>query len=509
VTVASTALAAAPVHPAARATGGTEGVAATRNALTLGTTMLAGMAVSLLVRLSMVRVLGPELFGQFRFAEIAAEMIFVGLTLGVDTLLRREAALDPARARGLLRALLVLRVVGGAILMTVIAAALALLERGGTVVGLFLVLGAAQFLIVLNNSYTALEHATGRVAWIAQVTLLFKLLWAALVLAAARWAPSALLFALALLVVEALRLLRLGSRHAGMRDEGPRPDLRSAGGAALQSLPFFVNFLAYSLYARVGIWWLGATSANEEVGWYGAASTLAAIAMLGMPLISWVLVPASTRTAQRDPEEAARLFEGALRLALLVAVPISLVVGLAAPTWVRLLFGDAYLKAAPALQLLAPTFTLAYVATVGSIRLIHQERVRALASVSMAGLVLSVALNALLIPWGARVLGPGGGAAGAAAATLATEAAVTGALLGLGRFGPWSPPLRRTVAGLALGAGCAVAGWTLSNDPRLAGALATAAFLSGLLATRAISLHDLDFFRSVLRRTNHDAPVSP
>ena len=507
--MASSAALTAPVSQAPLAAGVTEGVAATRNALTLGATMLVGMAVSLLVRLAVVRALGPEAFGQFRFAEIAAEMVFVGLTLGVDTLLRREAALDPARAHGFLRAILLLRVVAGAVLVTLIAAALALLERGGAVVGLFLVLGAAQFLIVLNNSYTALEHATGRVAWVARVTLLFKLLWAALVLAAARWAPSAILFALALLAVEALRLVRLGARQARVGHGGPRPDLRTAGGAALQSLPFFVNFLAYSLYARVGVWWLGATSASQEVGWYGAASTLAALAMLGMPLISWVLVPASTRAARRDPEEAARLFEGALRLALLVAVPVSLAVGLAAPAWVRLLFGDAYLAAAPALQLLAPTFTLAYVATVGSIRLIQQDRVGALASVSVAGLVLSLALNAVLIPWGARVLGPGGGATGAAAATLLTEVAVTVALLGLGRFGPWSASLRRTVAGLALGAVGAAAAWAIQADPRLVGVLAAAAFVCGLLASRAVSPTDLDFFRSVLRRTKHDAPVSP
>jgi len=508
MSMASSAALTAPVSQAPLAVGVSEGVAATRNALTLGATMVVGMAVSLLVRLAVVRALGPELFGQLRFAEIAAEMVFIGLTLGVDTLLRREAALDPARAYGFLRAILVLRVVVGAVLLSVIAVGLAILERGGAVVGLFLVLGAAQFLLVLNNSYTALEHASGRVAWVARVTLLFKLLWAALVLAAARWAPSALLFALALLAVEALRLLRLGARHAGTRPDGPRPDLRAAGTAALQSLPFFVNFLAYSLYARLGVWWLGFTAASQEVGWYGAASTLAALAMLGMPLISWVLVPASTRVGRRDPGEAARLFEGALRLALLAAVPVSLAVGLAAPAWVRLLFGDAYLEAAPALRLLAPTFTLAYVATVGSIRLIQQDRVAALASVSVAGLVLSLALNAVLIPWGTRSLGPGGGATGAAAATLLTEVAVTAALLGMGRFAPWSPSLRRTVVGLAVGAVGAASGWTLSADPRLASALAAAAFVFGLLASRAVSPTDLDFFRSVLRRPKHDSPVS-
>jgi O-antigen/teichoic acid export membrane protein len=481
-----------------------EGVLATRNALTLGGTMVAGMAISLLVRLAVVRLLGPEAFGQLRFAESTAELLFIGLTLGVDTLLRREAAVDPTAARGYLRALLGIRVIGGAVLLTLIGAALALSGQGTYTITLFAVLGTAQLLIVLNNSYSAIEHATGRVGWIARFTLAFKLLWAALVLGVLLVAPSGLAFAAVLLGVEALRLARLSRRNP--RDtSGARPDLRVAAAAAIASLPFFIHYLAHSLYARLGVWWLGASGAGSEVGWYGAASTIAAVAMLGMPLISWVLVPAAAREGARGDSGLESLFTGALRMALLVAVPLSAVIGLAAPFWVRVLFGDAYTEAAGALRSLAPTFTLAYVATICSVILVQRQQVKRMAVVSVAGLALSLTLNALLVPAGEASGVSGGAANGAALATLLTEVAVTVTLLRLTWTGSWGRPLARTAAGLTVAVVLAAVLASLPVYPLGAAAAAAGSAVLVLAATRAVTAADIDFCRSVVRSRRHRA----
>lgn len=485
-----------------------EGVTATRNALTLGGTMVAGMGISLIVRLALVRLLGPESFGQLRFAESAAEMLFVGLTLGVDTLLRREAAVDAAGAHVYLRAITYLRILGGGVLLAAITTTLVLTGQAGDLVTLFGVLALAQFAMVLNNSYAALEHASGRVAWISGLTLRFKLTWAVLAVIVLWLIPSALGFALVLLAVESAKLYRLGSRHTRRFGGAPRPDLRIAVTATMASLPFFVNYLAYSIYARLGVWWLGGTAASQEVGWYGAASTVAAVAMMGMPLISWVLVPACARAGQEGPDGAVPLIDGALRMSLLIAVPISAMLGLAAPFWVQLLFGDAYGEAADALQALAPTFALAYVATVCSVSLIQQDRVRALAGISVAGLVLSLALNAVLIPWGAGAFGQGGAATGAAYATLATEIAVTGGLLRLSRTGFRWGSLTRTVAALAAATSAAAFVGGLVAPSWLAAPAAAATFAGIVWASGAVTPADIHFFRSVLRRTHHHAPTS-
>lgn len=482
-----------------------ESVQATRNALTLGVTLVGGMALGTVVRLFLVRLLGPDAFGQLRFAENTAELLFIALTLGVDTVIRREAALSPERVRTYVWGLLVLRLGAGVLLLGGLAAGLAVWGQGKSVIAVFAVLGLAQLLIVLNNSYTALEHASGRVGWIARVSLQFKLLWAALAILVLLVLPSGLAFACVLLVVETLRFTALTVRSGRTIGIERRPDLRIAAAAALASLPFFINFLAYSLYARIGVWWLGATVGAREIGWYGAAATLAAVAMIGMPLVSWVLIPSSTRATRHDAASLGPLFGGALRMALLLAVPISLAAAGWAPFWLRVLFDDAYLPATGALRALAPTFTLAYVASIASINLIQQERIRTVAVVSAGGLLVSVLANALLIPWGAAHLGTGGGATGAACATLFTEVVVTAVLLRLSWSGAWGRALRRTASGLAAASlGAAVPALAFAGAPLLAALASTAAFASVLLLTRTVTAADAEFCRAVItKRKKH------
>jgi O-antigen/teichoic acid export membrane protein len=481
-----------------------EGVVATRNALTLGVTLIIGMALSLFVRLFLVRLLGPEAFGELRFAENAAEMLFIGLTLGVDTIIRREAAVAPQRARSYLWGLLVLRLAGGAVLLSAIGTGLALSGYSRGTIMLFCVLGVAQVLMVLNNSYSALEHASGQVGWIARVTLLFKLLWAGMAIVVLLLIPSGIGFAAVFLGVEALRFVRLSVRSSRRHGIDFRPDLRVAGFAAVASLPFFVHYLAHSLYARLGVWWLGGSVGDLEVGWYGAAATLAAIAMLGMPLVSWVLVPSSARVARHAGDGLGPLIGGALRMALLVAVPVSLLFALWAPLWLTLLFGEAYLPAVGALRALAPTFTLAYVATICSISLIQRERIRTVAVVSIAGLAVSVALNAVLIPWGARTGAMGGAAAGAAYATLVTEVLVTAVMIRLSWDPSWKGPLLRTAGGLTLAVLGAISAKVILSDS--AAALASVAvFGIALLVTRAVGTNDIEFCRSVMKGRKHHA----
>ena len=428
-----------------------EPLRAARNALALGTALAVTSAIAMAVRLLVPRVLGPAAFGELRLAESFAEMVFVILTFGVDMQLRREAAVDPSRAKRYLMGLAVWRISIGAVVITSLLAILRATGAGTGVITVFVLLAIGQLLLVLNNSWAAYEHAAGDVRWLARTNFGVKLLWAGAMLAALGGLRSGLGVALAGLVVEAIRcgwLTTRAIRHHGL---GLRPDVRLAGTAILTSLPFFVHLLAYSLYARLGVGWLGAISTDLEVGLFGAASTFAGIALIGMPLLSWVLVPSAARAAAQSPAHMDTLVAGALRASLLVAVPIVLVFAGAAAPLLSLVFGPDYAPAAPALRVLAPTFGLAYVSTVCAIALLQQGRVWTVASISIAGLALTVALDAVLIPWGMASLGDAGGAQGAAWATLVTEVLVTVVLAACSPRSWQNVQLVRTVGALAAG----------------------------------------------------------
>lgn len=474
-------------------------LSAARDAVTLGSSLAVTTAVAFVVRMLVPRVLGPEAFGEYRLAEATAEILFVVLTFGVDLQMRREAALDPSRARGYLSGLTVLRVAVGMLGIAVIAAVLRAAGSGEAVLWLFSLIAAWQVLLVLNNSYAAFEHAAGDVGWIARVNVGTKVLWAAAVVGVLAAWPAGIAVAAVGLAVEALRFVWLTARGARRHGWALRPDMRLAWAAILASVPFFVNLVAHSLYARIGTGWVAASATDAEVGLYGAAGNLASIALLGMPLLFWVLVPAAARADAGAPGEMDGLVASALRVSFLVTVPIAVVSYLGAGTWLRLLFGEAYAPAAPVLQILTPTFVLTYASTISAIALIQRGRIWTVAAVSVTGVVTTVLLAAILVPWGARSLGTAGAAQGAAWATLATEAAVALALGWAYGSGWRNRALWRTIAAVAGGVVAAAAATALLPGSAVF-PVAALAFAAVVVIAGGVDRDDMRFCRQAIGR---------
>lgn len=478
-----------------------ETILAAQNALKLGTSLAVTAGTALIIRLLIPRFLGPGAFGELRLAESFAEMLFVVLTFGVDMQLRRDAAVDASEARRYLAGLTALRL-GLAVLG--VAGTMAVLRAIGSsdrVILLFVVTAMAQVFLVLNNSYAALEHAAGDVSWVARANVAAKLLWGVATLAVLVSAASALGLAVTALSVEMLRFAWFTARGVRQHQLTLRPDVRLAAGAVMASMPFFVNALAHNLYARVGTGWLAAVSSDVEVGLYGAASNLASIALLGMPLLSWVLVPSTARAAAQSERQRDALVAGALRLSILLGVPMAAAFHVGADLWLRLLFGQEFAAAAQVLRVMAPTVGLAYISTVCAIALIQRGQTWTVAGISIAGVAVTVALDALLIPWGVRTLGAAGGAQGAAWATLGTEVVVTIALGALSRSSWNEPRLLRTTAAMAGGLGAVALSARLAPLHGLGPvAIAAVIFTGAVLIIGGVNREDLAFCRRVVAR---------
>jgi O-antigen/teichoic acid export membrane protein len=490
-------------------THGLENLRAARNAVTLGSTLALSLGIALLVRLMVPRTLGPASFGELRFAENAAEMVFVALTLGVDMVIRRDVAVAPEKAGLYVWGFLVVRVLAGALLIVGLAAVMGMSSSGIHRVQLFAVLAVAELLVVLNESYSAFEQSGKNVGWIAKVNLVCRLVWALLSVGVLLLIPSGFAFACALLAAEAFRFFWLTARSAKRYGIPNRIDLKPALGAIAVSVPFCLNSIAYNLYGRMGTWFLASACGDREVGWYGAASNLSSIAMLGMPLLAWVLVPSSMRAAHRSDEELGNLVGSTLRVTLIVSVVLALVFGIGASFWIQVLFGSAYAPATTALRVLAPTMALAYVSTVCALDLIARNRIWHVAIISMGGIALAAGFNLVLIRWGAHAMGAGGGAMGAAWATLLSETVITAVIVGLDWRRAWNTTLARTGSGLALGSAvaCACVGLQ-SHFGVLVLALAPVCFIAMMLTTRAVGAEDVAFCRAVLsgmRRQSHAA----
>ncbi len=482
-------------------------VRAARAALTLGTSLIVGIAFSMAVRVALPRALGPTRFGEYRLVETVAELVLILLTLGLDTALRRDVARDPSTASSQLANVIALRSRGGWMLILLIGTGFWLTGATAERLALFGLLATAQLVLSLNNTHAAVAHATGDVSWNAASSVIGRASWALLSIGVLAVAPSPLLVAAAFLVVEVLRFFVQTRRSATLYPtEVSRPNFRLAMGSAVASLPLFVNFLAHNLYGRLGTWWLGFSAPAAEVGWYGAAANISSAALIGMPLVTWVLLPAASRDSTTSAEESDQLVVGALRVALLVATPAALLLAALSPSLVSLFFGAAFLPAAPALQLLAPTIALAYGSTVCAVSLIQRGKDRTVATVSVAGLVLSVVLNALLVHPGA----PGDAATRAALSALVTEVVVTIVLARFAWRAAWTAPLARATIGIATGVAAATLATHAVPDAGMVitGSVAALAYLLSLIAAGAVGMPDVRFARQVFTRGSSRAVLA-
>ncbi len=398
---------------------------AVRNAVTLGGSLLLTWGIALGVRLMMPRYLGPDAFGVVNFADALTATAFVLIGLGLDTYIRKEVSVDPARANAFFAGATAVRVVGAVLLSLGIQAFLVLTDRPRETWLLVHLYGVAAFFTTMNFSLGALLHARGTVNGLSVLNIVSKVVWGTgtmltVVLGWPLWGlPAALVISEVLKLVVSLALVQ---RHLAL---SWRIDVRGLKAALWASLPIFINVAAHTIYSKLDVSIVAVVAGDREVAWYGSANLLAGLALMVTPVIGWVLLPLFARARARSDEEYTLVMRRSLELVLVVAVPTTLFMALGAREWLTWLYGAAYAPAAPALRILSSIFVLTYVAILSSNALILTGRAWAQAVISLSGLVLNPLMNAFLIKRCAEVYGDGGAGIGAAISQLATEVLVT------------------------------------------------------------------------------------
>jgi O-antigen/teichoic acid export membrane protein len=400
-----------------------------RNTLALGGSLLATWTVALGVRLILPRQLGPENFGAFQFADAFTTAFFVVTSLGVETYIRKEVSTRKEHAREFVGGLLLLRIVMSILVIAVMVALMHAAGRPLHIQRLVLFFSAYQFFNVLNETGAALLHAVGAVDGVAVLNVGTKLVWGAGILGALWMGAGVEGVAVALATSEGLKtaaLLVLARRHLDLK---LAIDLPRTLAVVSASLPFYLNYLAHTVYGRLDVSLMSFLTVDAEVGWYGAAQNLAGVALLITPLMGWVLLPMFSRAAARSEQQLDLVVRRTLEAVLSAAVPFSLLLGLGADVLIPAVFGRAFAPAVGSLRILAPMFILTYAAMVASTALIRLERGWAVTAISLSGLGANALLNFFLIPACWDAFGRGGAGIGAAWTLVTTEAVVTALML--------------------------------------------------------------------------------
>lgn len=378
----------------------------------------ATLALTFVLYVWIARAFGPELYGLFNSAAALAGILGVFVQFGLPIFLTRLVAGDPEKGPGAFGSFVLLQSCNLLITLLLVWAASPWLRNQGTDLFFVFVLLAAEFFrgvkmllrsVLKGRSWFAAE--SGSVAG----ERLFVLLVSGATLLLTQDLSAVLVAFGAARLAEILLTGFLISRKVTLLH---RPGAAELKEAYHKGLPFAVHGLLWILYYQVDMVMLQLMSEEVEVGYYGAAYRVLEM-FSALPRV--VFHVAFTRFAvcvARNPAELPRKALEAFRVLILLAVPALVVASSIQQPGMLLIYGGEYRPAILLMAILLPTLGIKLFSCLAEELLLASHHEKKLPGLLFWVALSNIALNFLLIP---RV-----GAAGAAIATLLSEAVFCG-----------------------------------------------------------------------------------
>jgi O-antigen/teichoic acid export membrane protein len=453
-----------------------------------GVMLVLGVVTTLVV----VRTLGDERFGQWSTILAVVEIVgYLSALYSIEQVAVERAAADHAMERNWLGAQLGLSLVS-TFLATIASCVVLLVIADDAAMRVAGVLASATIFAGGINASRTVFQARVRNDVSAAVMTLNSVLWTGVVVLVALrdggLVPLAAGFLAVAMITAGLQLalaLRTGmiELRGGWRLWGRllRAGIPLAGAALLT--------VAYTRIDQVLVYQL---SGAEEAGLYGAVYRVLDRAQLVPLAVVTTLLPMLAAAWTHDRARFQRLFQDAAEFLWIAALlPLGLTLVASEPL-VELLFGGDFAAAAPALPILMGAFVAIALGPLAVNAIVVLGRQRRLAIYALAGLVINVVLNLILIP-------PYGFLA-AAWVTLVTEVSVVGlALWEVVRHLDDPPVLGRFVRAALAGLLMTLALWGLSELGASLGVLVAAAVVVYGVLLLAVGALDVPRLRALLR----------
>ncbi len=378
-------------------------------------TRVVNLALGVVVTALLARALGSAGYGQWSTILVVLTLISYIANFGMQSVAVREAARDPEHEHEWIGAVIMLRlIVLGPVVALSVAAIVGMQQSHQMLVaGLILIVtmpfsgvGALQlvFQLRVNNLVPMLVLSLRSVLWAIAVAIVYWKGAGMIALAIGLSATNAIAS-----MVQAGAALRVSPRR-------PRPSRARLGQLLRAGVPLGISGVLIISYARIDQVMVFQLAGSRSAGLYGSVynvleqSNFVPISILTTlaPILaaSWPGNRARLlRTARLSAELLAIASLGALAFASVAATPC-----------VRLIFGPAFVPAAPALPVLCAAFVFICFGYLNGNLLVVLGLQRRLMLISLLALVVNVVGNLILIPLV--------GFMGAAWMTLATELVV-------------------------------------------------------------------------------------
>ena len=310
------------------------------------------LGVGLVVNIWIARFLGPAKFGLFNYAQAIATMFSFASTLGLPEILMRDLVGRPDRQRMILASAFALRIGGAALVLLlsmVFIVATRPTEPATWVIMAFLASAQiAQSMDVIDSEYQS-RGKVSRIVLLRNLNfLVFSVLKVAAILLGAGVITFALLYALELFVVAGLMYAAAThDGHAFAIKDATREEMRRL---LKEVAPQIARLAIIGVYMRADQLLIGQLLGDAQVGIYTAATRLIEAWYLVITAVMLAVTPRLAHTFHFDHDRYDQQLTLVIRVITWASVGVALVVTVAAPTVVNLLYGTAFAAAGPVLM---------------------------------------------------------------------------------------------------------------------------------------------------------------
>jgi O-antigen/teichoic acid export membrane protein len=369
-----------------------------KNAFYLAIGQVGMTALAIIFSATLARALGPSQFGLYFLVFSITTFSYTFVEWGQPYLLLGDVARDSNRVGELLGTALALRILAAPIVLVPVLIITSLIGRHVSIELILAVFFIANLPTSLTQGFGTAFRGLDRMDRDALVCVLNSAVRLALVVAALALAGG--LVAVALCQFAAGLAALIAALQFYRRLPGPPLALRHEVARRLCTGGALISILAVVAAAQpyFDVLILSKLAPPDVVGWFGAARNIMGTLIAPGIILATAAFPQLTRAAQA-PDCFGSELRNALRPIMLAGAIGAAGTYLFAETAVEVIYGTYYAPAISILRLFAPALFLLFVDVLLGLALMAANRVKGLATLKVASVVISTALDAVLIPW--------------------------------------------------------------------------------------------------------------
>jgi len=471
-----------------------------KNTLFLAISQALTVPLAVLMNVVLARYLGPSDVGYLYLASTYCGFAFLAINWGQDGALPQLVARERSQSGALLGTSVAWRIGLSFVVYVVLACACYLLHYDAKfhwALGLTFILGALNSLVAAcKDSIRGFERTDIPAAThVGQQLLTTVCVVLALVLGGGLRTILITQIPVCLLVLIMIwRTLRPVGFTATNVSRGALTSLLALGS------PFVFFSLAMTLQPTIDAFFLSKMSSTEVIGWFAVSSKLRGVLLFPATAMIGALYPTLCRLFAEDMNNFAEVSRGAFRGVALLAVPIAFGCALYPDVGVSIFNRNTFGPAEDNLRVSSVFLFLVYFSMPLGTCVVAAGRNRAWGIVQATCVVVSLALDPVLIPWLQKHKGNGG--LGVCIAGVISEVIVVSSGMALLPKGVIDRKLMRTIfLALLSGGAMVVFAWATRRVPSFAAAPASViVYAAALWATGGIEKDQIDAGVALIRR---------